>query len=974
MTHFNDYINFSTTTISPIALFVALRYGVDVPLEDLKSLYLSAIELARSSDELSDVVRHVLVEEGQHDMATLPSFTWLDSGLQIRHLSAVEEAQFEVIKSSALITFRQAVATPEQRLQLATQYSFEYDMLTSWVIRADLMRIGNMDTEAARLLASAGIMGVHDLALCQTSHKAKQEERVKELAKRAEEALKPFFTHGLDSSLKEILLSSLHSFVEEADQLAKEQPAQIVTGTEVVILATAHDPSQGKQAQDHVKEDFLKTLSAAVKSIDPQALISQREDICQGAPSRSPKQNGADDSSPQPPLTEIRTGERRIWIKQVECAADTPSAAQAMDLEWGMATYRFASLIHDLIGLRNKPPRSANLEHTLRQAQGSARSAIYMAYLGIFAYLFFTHWNFISSWSTLWLNGTLDWMNLPTLNSTLTSAITFGLGMTVSALLALIPSRRQAGDSYPSTLRQAQGIASSGHRQNVNDPLGSSGYINQNDAEKSLNPQPALPKWLLIVLMASFVINPVRYGIGLLVLMLVVQGLLLARDCAWPYRKKAAGDGTGSEQDVQLDQNGKNQTWHKQLILSPLAHRYLVVLGIPVTRVIYWITYPLCWIPFSVPLFGKIGPAIRRLVGNMFGSGLSVSAVSDPAQAERIRQAIESDVRFFHLRPDVNNIHVCAHSQSTLLTLDTLFQELPASFRGKIKSLLTTSSLQSYDHKVKPLLQEQERAEGGRFPLVAERPRDSDLGFARGFQWVNFWNSYDAVTEFYLLHDGPFTSKYNSQHSWQSTPSKDQAWPSDNNRSHTLRHLDRLGAPQAQGTAPPHGEARRQTRPINIKTRGHWFIPTAHKAYWRNMQEVQLPFAQRLLGHTECEQWAHMSDTISPQEGQGSSNNASYATYFFNAAASTIGVHLLLVGFWWLIAQFLTEYATSLPVYQNTVTSLSTSLSQSGLAPLLQPLIKNIHTPDFVWLLLLLLFLLLVSTLRPYYGKPQPRI
>ena len=62
MTHLDDGTHLSTT-ISPIALFIAARYGLDIPFAELSELYLSAMELATHRDDLSDVVLRVLAEE-----------------------------------------------------------------------------------------------------------------------------------------------------------------------------------------------------------------------------------------------------------------------------------------------------------------------------------------------------------------------------------------------------------------------------------------------------------------------------------------------------------------------------------------------------------------------------------------------------------------------------------------------------------------------------------------------------------------------------------------------------------------------------------------------------------------------------------------------------------------------------------------------------------------------------------------------
>ena len=313
MTHLDDSTNLSTA-ISPIALFIATHYGLDVPFIELSSLYLSAMELARQREDLSDVVLRVLAEERATIMsqpvepARVSMFALFTERVPMQPLSIVEEAQFEIIISASLTSFRQAASTPEQRLALAKQYDFSYDTLTNWVIRADLMRIDNVDTEAAELLASAGIMGVHDLALYQSADRAKTKERINDLRTRMEETLQSIFTAGLDPSLRQILHDSVKSFIQKAQRVAKEQPAQIITATEVVVLAA----DMGSHHSNIKRNSFLKNLWSAMQSIDKEASLSQTPEI---ELNRAHSTDSDQDSSPQ--LTEIRSGERRIWIKQV---------------------------------------------------------------------------------------------------------------------------------------------------------------------------------------------------------------------------------------------------------------------------------------------------------------------------------------------------------------------------------------------------------------------------------------------------------------------------------------------------------------------------------------------------------------------------------------------------------------------------------------------------------------------------------
>ena len=907
MTHLDDGTNLSTT-ISPIALFIAARYGLDVPFTELSSVYVSAMELATRREDLSDVVLRVLAEERavmmsqRAETAGRSMFALFTERLPMEPLSIVDEAQFEIIKSASLTTFRQAASTPEQRLLLAKQYDFPYETLTNWVIRADLMRIDNVDTEAADLLASAGIMGVHDLALYKSASRAKTKERTNDLATRMEEKLQSIFTAGLDPSLRQILHSSAQSFIKKAHRVAKEQPPQIVTATEVVVFAA----DMGTDHSNIKRNSFLKNLWSAVKSIDKEASLSQPSEIL-----LDHTHSDATSSSDEAQLTEIRSGERRIWIKQVTWPKKKASLTQAMNLEWRMSTYRFGRLIHDLIWPRHDPESPPDLQQI--------RSTIYLQYLSIFTFLFFTFWTFIWSWSKTTVEGVLALTQVSSLQtSTVTAGITILLGMGVMALLALLPGRGQAQKIY----------------QRLND--------HHKDASNKLKPLPGLPKWLLFLLMASVVINPIRYSIGLLSILLVVQAILLARDTAWAYRQKAHSDSDLSEHDVYVDENGKEhiyrkeEGWQTRLFLSPLVYRYFAMLGIPMMRIVYLMTYPLHKIPPTVPLLGQIGPAIYGAMSGLFGCGVSTSGICDPVEHKEMRDAIESDIRFFDQRPDVNHIHVCAHSDSSLITFETLFHYLPASFRSKIKSFLSFSSPLSYHQQVKPVLTEQERHGQAinRFPIMPYP------GFAKGFRWLNFWNSYDPQTEFYALDE------------------------------YELQQMKPRSAEEHEPYGPRHRAERSAISPTNIKTKGHWLMPIAHNAYWHNMQEVQEPLAHRLMGHTECEEWAHNKPTEWNSKRQHASEP--HATYLFKVALGTATLHLAFVCFWWMLAQVLNQYVYTLPNYQSNVNSLATWLETlpfgEGLSLALAQVTAT-YQADAIWLALLIGFFLLVSRLRPYYGK-----
>ncbi len=909
MTHLDDDPQLPNA-ISPIAFFIAVRYGLDVPSTELSSLFVSAMELATHREDLSDVVLRVLAEERatamsqSFEMAGGSMFSLFTERTPMEPFSIVDEAQFEIIRSASLATFRQAASTPEQRLILAQQYNFSYETLTDWVIRADLMRIDNIDTESAELLASAGIMGVHDLALYKSPNRAKSKERANELAARMEERLKSIFTAGLDSSLRQILYSSVESFIKKAHRVTKEQPPQIVTATEVVVLAT----DMSSHHSDVKRNKFLKNIWSAVQSIDEDASLSQKDEVRFNQDNINEKNH-----SSAPKLTEIRSGERRIWVKQVPWAEQTQSFTSAMNLEWRMSSYRFGRLIHDLIW----PRQTADAKPNLQQIQ----SAIHLEYISIFSFLFFVFWSFIWSYSKASIESMLAFTQISALQtSTVSAGVTILLGIGAISLFTFSLGRRQARQTY----------------QRLND------YYH--DADKELKPLPALPKWLLFLLMASVMVSPIRYGVGLVGILLVVQAVLLARDAVWTSRKNAHSDSDLSEHEVYVDEQGnehiyrKEKGWQERLFLSPLAYRYFALLGVPLMRVVYLITYPLHKIPSTVPLLGKIGPAIRRLMSRIFACSVSTSGIADPVQRQEMRDRLERDLRFFHQRPDVNHIHICAQAEHSLITFETLFHTLPASFRSKIKSYLTFGSPLSYYQQVKPVLAEHERNGQAinRFPIMPYP------GFAKGFRWLNFWSSYDPQTEFYALDE------------------------------YELQQMKPRPTEEQEPYGPRHRAERNAISPTNIKTKGHWFIPIAHNAYWNDMQKVQEPLAHRLMGHTECEEWAHIEPTEWVGKKRPSPNHQPLGTYLFKSAMSTTSLHLAFVCFWWMMAQVLNQYVNTSPSYQTNVSNLTTWLESLPFGEHLALTLSQVLTTyqaDTIWLMLLIAFLLLVSALRPRYGR-----
>jgi hypothetical protein len=244
-----------------------------------------------------------------------------------------------------------------------------------------------------------------------------------------------------------------------------------------------------------------------------------------------------------------------------------------------------------------------------------------------------------------------------------------------------------------------------------------------------------------------------------------------------------------------------------------------VILGLPIS----FLFLSLIWVVKLIPPLREWAADIEQTISLILSSVLGdvVGYAMDPAQAHRVRSAVEADLRFFHDRPEVSNLHVFAHSQGTPITFEVLFRHLPDAYRRKIKTYVTIGSVLSYLHQANPILD----------PVYVRRfPVNPYPDFAEGFKWINFWNLADPITEFFGLDE------YNLI---QRAP---------------LLELDSAGHP-IHLTHPE--EIQRQTKrypasPTNIKTRA---TLQNHGEYWGNLDLVQTPFAARVFGDLRPPEW-----------------------------------------------------------------------------------------------------------------------
>ncbi len=195
-------------------------------------------------------------------------------------------------------------------------------------------------------------------------------------------------------------------------------------------------------------------------------------------------------------------------------------------------------------------------------------------------------------------------------------------------------------------------------------------------------------------------------------------------------------------------------------------------------------------------LLGAVGDGIESLLATMLGGILGdiSSFARDPAQALRIRSVVETEIAFFASRPEVGRIHVFAHSQGTAITFETLFAQLRPELRQRIHTYVTIGSVLSYYYQTAPILESV-------YPPVNRFRLDTYPKFTPGFRWYNCWNLLDPITEFSGLNE------------------------------------------YDKGT---------EESPRNIKTRARF-----HSDYWVDVEEVHVPFVNRLLGHEEADDfWA----------------------------------------------------------------------------------------------------------------------
>jgi hypothetical protein len=681
-----------------------------------------------------------------------------------------------------------AAATPEQRLALADSTGCSYAELTRWVTRADLLRIDGLNLAAAQTLCAAGVVGVRDLA-----DRTGEDHRLDQLAAELSES------RGLRAALPSADLKRWGS-------RAAALPGRVITDTSVILVVKG----AGVQQADETLSGFVNGFWPAIYGIDRKASLTQRPDVFPPNYRSSPY-----DRQPLNVVTQIQTGEHRIWIKEPywEVACQPGDPLTVLSNEWRMATYALGSWIYELFA-----------EQDTRQGRvlQAGRLWRYLAANTLLNWAILLQVELTVIWA--WLAGRL-WLSFaPQLLWGNTVLILTTAGLLLGMLLALPPA-----------------VAASRRVK---------AHYRENEPLRAL-PGSNLP--FLALLGGAFLLSPWAYLLWVFFWITLQLALLRARAIAWPFRELANSDSStddyysvAGESDPRTGmlliykRDNAMARWRRVFIL---LYRYIVVLGLPITYLGLALARALKW----TRILGSVGEAMESLLNVALGSVLGdvVDYAFDPAQANRIRQVVLTDLMHFQDRADVTSVHVFAHSQGTPITFETLFHFLPPAYRAKVKTYVTIGSVLSYYHQANPTLD----------PVYQERfPVRPYPDFAEGFKWMNFWNLSDPITEFYGLDE------YNLI------------------RLAPLAKLDadRQPIPLTDEEKKRHETKRYAASPSNIKTTAS---TKNHSAYWSDVQQIQQPFAQRVLGDLRPPAWNKM-DLARPPFGL---------------------THAALVGWLWLI-------------------------------------------------------------------------
>ncbi|MBW8010107.1 MAG: hypothetical protein FVQ83_02540 [Chloroflexi bacterium] len=333
--------------------------------------------------------------------------------------------------------------------------------------------------------------------------------------------------------------------------------------------------------------------------------------------------------------------------------------------------------------------------------------------------------------------------------------------------------------------------------------------------EAYLEALPGLPGWMIFVKIILLILYPKIFFIWLLILLGLLVTLLISRYIFWGSRKDFYSDAGSVDYYYLYKKDIKNNKidgigqvdlpgW-KRFHLSPILYRYSIFFGLPIVFILWILAIFLKW----TRIFGGIGDSIIGVLNLLLGGYLTdvVAYAMDTEQAQRIRSVIENDIVFFlgKNKTETNStplkIHIFAHSQGTPITYETLYHHLDDQFRSNIHTYITIGSVLNYYNQARGML---DPIYYERFPVPQEK--EESLSFHDEFMWINFWNFTDMITEFFGL------DAYIRYERILNT--------------NNIRPL--------------------RTSPRNFRSRSS---PKNHAEYWTNLEEINLPFAKRLLGY-----------------------------------------------------------------------------------------------------------------------------
>ena len=657
----------------------------------------------------------------------------------------------------------------------------------------------------------------------------------------------------------------------------KDQAGHIETDLILVVKGA------GNQAEDVHLNHFLRGFWPAVKSLDPKATIVQIPDEQVAS---SPHN---EESKSHKHRTEIMArgpkGEkRRIWVKEsyweYEVLPSTPLGN--LRKAWGMASFVFANTLQDLLFPRNnefmRELRSAT--EGIEETDDEYPKPRVWDYIGNFVsytilfLLLFLPFLLVAPYVeaaqlTMVLNG-----NVPHF---LTSALGgFGINpillvVIIAVLWALAPA---AEISWMTFLRSKE------------------------KSNHLLRTLPGLSSWMLVFLILLLLTMPISYLTVFTGIIVIQVAAVIARRILWKYRNYANSDIDHAEYYFYKRKKSNTNYVGKlekglfflpRLAFSPLVFRYFIFFVLPIAYVILIFAGFLKW----TKIFEGIGKGLDDLIKVVLVGYMDdvVNYAMDPAQAHRVRSVVMNDIKNFHNLKEISDekkeqkkrekeeidavdrIHIIAHSTGTPITFEVLFHHLETEYQKKIITYVTIGSILSYFHQARGVF---DLVYHNRFSMPIRKGKDKD-NFPEGFKWMNFWNFSDPATEFHGL----------DEYVWFEGKKKDDG-----------------------------DQKRGATSPVNVRTRTSL---KNHGEYWENLDQLQKPFAERIMGDMKPAGWDVDKD-LKPKNGDRKYWHL-WGVFLFSII-SLIGIGALGYLLYWVEQSFVHEYIVNLwegglSAYQN---------------------------------------------------------